>query len=286
MLSRPRVIRRVVIVAAVLLVSGAAAAMKLTSWTPANMCFCPTPDHSNPAVKLESGVEALTASGNFRVPLDTGATAHSASGAFAAAPIAERAESSPGKSHEGEKHSWTPWGDRSNHRSSSASVSAPSVKLGSFWRMMSLVGHAHHEAQASTGAHVAVAASAHASAPKPSRPPANTSRPPSGGSGMVSPPGASESGVGSGQASPPPGSAFGEETTPVGQLAGGASASAGSSGSLHSGSSGLGGGSSAVGSAHAAAGVSNLAATPEPASFALIATGLLGIAGLIRRRRV
>jgi hypothetical protein len=29
-----------------------------------------------------------------------------------------------------------------------------------------------------------------------------------------------------------------------------------------------------------------MASNPEPASFALIATGLLGIAGLLRRRRV
>jgi len=264
-LIRPR-IRRIVIVVAVLLVSGAAAAMKLTSWTPANMCFCPTPDHPNSAVKSESGLEALATSGNFKVPLDTSTTAHSASAAFAAAPIADLAEGWHGKSHEGEQHSWTPWGKNSNHRASSGSESAPAARLGSFWKMMSLVGRAHHDAEGAASAHVKAAASAHTAGP--SHPPANAHTPPSGGGGT---------------SSSPAGSAFGEETTPVGQLAGGGSSSAGASGSL---GAGAGTGSSGVGSAHAAAAASNLAATPEPASFALIATGLLGIAGLIRRRRV
>jgi PEP-CTERM motif-containing protein len=269
---RPRIIRRVLIVVAVLLVSGAAAAMKLTSWTPANMCFCPTPDRPSSAAKAEGGLEALATSGNFKVPLDTDTTAHHAGAAMTGAAHVELAESSHGHSRddEGGRPSWAPWGKHSNHRANSSSESAPSVKLGGFWKMMSLVGRAHHEAEASASAHVKVAATAHASAPKPSRPPVG------GGSGGGS---ASGSATGPGAASPPAGSAFGEETTPVGQLASSGSSSAGASGALGAGSSGLG-------SARAGAGTSNLAATPEPASFALIATGLLGIAGLIRRRRV
>lgn len=262
---RPRIIRRVVIVVGVLLVSGAAAAMKLTSWTPANMCFCPTPDRPSSTAKADGGVEALATSGNFKVPLDTGTTAHHAGGAIAGATVAGFAESSQARWHDqgGGKQSWTPWGNRGDHRSNSSSESAPSVRFGSFWKMMSLVGRSHHEAEANATAHVKVAASAHTSAPKPSRPPAAS------GGGSASGPGA---------AAPPAGSAFGEETTPVGQLASGGSSSAGASAAL-------GAGSSALGSVHAGA-ASNLAATPEPASFALIATGLLGIAGLIRRRRI
>jgi len=258
---RPRIIRRVVIVVAVLLVSGAAAAMKLTSWTPANMCFCPTPDRANAAAKAESGLEALATSGNFKVPLDTDTIAHHSGGAMAGGSAVALAESSDGRSHaEGGRPSWTPWGKHSNHRVNSSSESAPGVKLGSFWKMMSLVGRAHHESEAN--AHVKAAVSARVSTPKPSRPPVSAPKPP-----------AASSGVGAGAATPPPGSAFGEETTPVGQLASGGSSSA--AGSLGAGSSG---------SVHAGA-ASNLAATPEPASFALIATGLLGVAGLIRRRR-
>jgi len=239
--------------------------MKLTSWTPANMCFCPTPDRPTSTVKSETGLEALATSGTFKVPLDTATTAHHAGGAMGSAAFVELAESSHGWSHdEGGRPSWTPWGKHSNHRANSSSESAPTVRLGSFWKMMSLVGRAHHEQQVNTTVKTAV--SVRASAPKPSRPPARSG---SGGSGSGG------SAVGAGAATPPTGSAFGEETTPVGQLAGGGSTSASGS---------LGAGSSAAGSVHAGAGA-NLAATPEPASFALIATGLLGIAGLIRRRR-
>src|SRR5206468_1992384 len=84
---RPRIVRRVVIVVAVLLVSGAAAAMKLTSWTPASMCFCPTSDHPDSAVKSDSGIEAVAPAGSLKVPLDTSTIAHSSSGAFGAAPV-------------------------------------------------------------------------------------------------------------------------------------------------------------------------------------------------------
>src|SRR5206468_4617061 len=93
-LNRSRIIRRVLIVVSVLLVSGAAAAMKLTSWTPANMCFCPTPDHPDSAVKSESGAEAILPAGSLRVPLDINTTAHSSSGALGSAPLVELAEKS------------------------------------------------------------------------------------------------------------------------------------------------------------------------------------------------
>ena len=159
MVIRPRIVRRVVIVGAALLVSGAAAATKLTSWTPASMCFCPTSDHPDSAVKSDSGIEAVAPSGGLKVPLDTSTTAHSSSGAFGAAPVVELAEtSSHGKGHEGGKQSWTPWGKNSSHRWASASASGPSASLGSLWKMMSLAGRAHNGGEAT--AHVATSASA------------------------------------------------------------------------------------------------------------------------------
>ena len=271
MLIRPRIVRRVVIVVAALLVSGAAAAMKLTRWTPASMCFCPTSGHPDSAVKSDSGIEAVAPSGGLKVPLDTSTTAHSSSGAFGAAPVVELAEtSSHGKGHGGGKQSWTSWGKHASHRWASASARGPSASLGSLWKMMSLAGRPHNGGEVT--ARVATSASTRSEAPK-----APASPRPKAPTSISSPPPSSSSDPGSSAlAAPPAGSAFSEDTTPVAELVSGGSSSGATPGALGSGSS----------SALASAAASDMASNPEPASFALIATGLLGIAGLIRRRRV
>jgi hypothetical protein len=276
---RSVIFRRVLVVVAVLLVSGAAAAMKLTSWTPANMCFCPMPDRADSAAAAESGIEALEASGGLMLPSSAGATEHRRSGALAAAPFTARGEESHREKaeHEGGKKSSHSWGKRANRQSAAASSShtssfsgsGPSASLGGLWKMMSLTSSAPE------GETKRVTANSQPRAPKsPSSkpgPPAAAPTPPSGGISAAP----AETAVLDSPA--PDGSAFREDATPVAELTG----SAGTAGSSAAGALGSGGSSSL-----AAADASDLAATPEPASFALIATGLLGIAGLVRRRRI
>ena len=284
MLNRSRIIRRVLIVVAVLLVSGAAAAMKLTSWTPANMCFCPTPDHPDSAVKSDAGTELILPAGTLRVPLDTNTTAHSKGGALGA-PVVGLAEKSPnGNANAVGKPSWAPWGNNGNRRhgssASSSSGSGPSASLGGLWKMMNFAGRAHNSEQQSVSARVATPSQRAARptpspAPKPSKPShPSPSTPPSA---AVSPAIPSVVEVGTVALA---GSAFREDATPVAELVTNPMPIPALKGSL---GASLGHGNAA--NVHGGA-ASNLAATPEPGSFALIATGLLGIAGLLRRKRV
>jgi PEP-CTERM motif len=261
---RSAIFRRAVIVVAVLLVSGAAAAMKLTSWTPANMCFCPTPDRSESAATAESEVEALGASGGLTLPSSAGTTEHRRAGALAAGPLFARDDddSPRAKGQKEGRKSWDSWGERGHRRaaaaasssssvSSSSSASGPSASLGGLWKMMSLTSRAPEGESKRAARTTQVRAPKSPAAPKPSAGPT---------------------------ASPTPdGSAFREDATPVADLTSNAEAS----GSNATGTLGSGGTS-----ALAAADASGMASTPEPASFALIATGLAGIAGLVRRRRI
>jgi PEP-CTERM motif len=256
------IVRRIVIVVAVLLVSGAAAAMKLTSWTPANMCFCPTPDRSDSAVASESAVGVLSTSGGLSLPSTGDTTAHNKGGAIGSAPLVALSEKSNWRKAEGGKQSWAPWGRNYNRRSTAAgeSQSGPSVSLGGLWKMMSLAARGHQAETIVASARVASPRTARESK-EPRSPSPKPSASPSGGISATPAQGS--------------GSAFQEDATPVAELVNG-SPSANATGSLGAG----------LGSSSAAAQAGSVSGTPEPGSLALLATGLLGIAGLIRRRRI
>ena len=295
MIHRSRV---VFTVGALAVASAAAATIPWQTWKPVTACLLCGAQDSGEAVVVtptdaERGIGSGSGNSYARSSASTykpdavstptadsnGASGRSSSSRAAAAP-----------------RGWQPWGSSSEaSRFASAGFSGPSAPQGGLWRLMSL--HQHHgsgTATATASAHTVVT---HAPSPAVNRPVKNppaphNSTPPSSNSGSSSgSPGASgttgtptassgDSGSASGDtgspmAGVPPTDPFHEHQTPPPDPFHGPGfdpgAPAGHPGSI-GGGGGLGGG--------------KVSAAPEPGSMLLLSTGVLGIFGILRKRRL
>ena len=185
---------------------------------------------------------------------------------------------------------WQPWGNASGaSRFSSSGTSGHSAANGGLWRLMSL--RPHHSSGATAGGSQAAN---HTSSGRPvktpapgahnSKPPSSSSSPsPSSSGGSASGSGSGSSAVpptpGSGMGGIPPTDTFHEHQTPPPDPFHGPGgfdpgAPAGGPGSI----GGSGGGKGPGGG--------RVSAAPEPGSMLLLSTGLLGVFGMLRKRRL
>jgi hypothetical protein len=248
--------------------AAATAAIHRGIWTPPTACLmCEA--RSSDAASLANGV----ASGRT----GAGANAHAGNSAgtyvpdslIAAGPAADAMTGSSSRAASVPK-GWQPWGAGSgSFRVASSSEAGPSPSLGGLWKLMSLSRPGH-----GGGSGAAVRSS---NAPKAQKPPA-ASRTPKPGSHSSGPAGSVTAGSGTLAAAPVSAATdpFHEQETP--------------SPAPFSPPSGNGGGSFDPGRPGGiglgAGGSARVSATPEPGSVLLLGSGLLGILGVMRKRRL
>jgi len=256
-------LRAMLVVAATLAIAGVAAAYKLNRWTPIDACLCPTSQHAD-ATQTATATDVPSAKPDWvRAQNDHSSSAIDGQ-ALASVPLGRTESSAIGKTNTSGRSQFAPWGNAKGlSRMTSGSGSAPSVSMGGLWRLMALNSR-RHETSATTAVVHTEKPARQPSSPRPAAPPRAPSRP--GRPGAPPAPSLPPTTA----ATPLPTSGFNDFNLPVGVLAGAPDPTSGTLGPGGGVIPSVGGG---------------LATTPEPGTFALLGTGLLGIAGVLRRRR-